>query len=443
MEFTRANLSKAKQSRLFNLLSLGQRGVGKTVFLAGSYTALKTIDTLDNKRYLSFECLEERDQRNLASILGYISQTGDYPPPTMKITDFNFNVKQRSSLGGTTTLCQFRWWDIPGEYTTFDHPDFQKMVLASHSCCVFINAARLVKDPEYRKELQGIIKQVVAIASFVDLKKIKYSFAIIFTQCDRLESGLISRLQIEQYLQPLNTALKSANANYQRFYSSIPIVCEQGSYQLKPSGASEAFLWLVSELISSHSQKPLAMALKENTSGQKTVTSKANRSLIMLTSVIGGLLVITTGVLLATGILSSGPKQITASDPEIRQHLQTLEKNPQDFPTLVALSTRYLELGELESAIPVMRKIISQRPQELEWRFNLARLYELREQWSQAEKEYEQILAQDPNHLNALLGKARLRQQQGDQETAQVLFQQAEQIAPNDDAKEKIRSMAQ
>ncbi|MGH2415938.1 MAG: tetratricopeptide repeat protein, partial [Microcystaceae cyanobacterium] len=196
---------------VFNLLSIGQRGVGKTVFLAGSYAELQDKSRTNQSESLWFECQDKQDKENLNGILNYVARTGEYPPPTLKITDFNFELKQRSR-GREKTLCLFRWWDIPGEYCDFSQPDFQKMVLNSHSCCVFINAYQLVNDANYPSTLERMVKQIASIATLVAPHLLNYRFALIFTQCDRLDSSPISRLQIEQNLQHLIASLEMAKA---------------------------------------------------------------------------------------------------------------------------------------------------------------------------------------------------------------------------------------
>lgn len=432
-----------KNLPVFNLLSIGQRGVGKTVFLAGSYTDLK--NPTHSSRSMWFECLEGQDQTNLETILGYIAQTGEYPPPTMKITDFNFVVNQRNPSEAVTPLCQFHWWDIPGEYATFDHSDFQKMVLSSHSCCVFINAARLVKDPEYRQELVMVIRQVTAIASVVNPAGLNYNFALIFTQCDRLDPGPMSRLQIEQYLQPLNKALESAHVKFQRFYSSIPIITEQGTTQLKAAGTADVFLWLITELLEGKSYKTVENAITppKTPPRPKVITKVNHRPILLLITGSLALLGITTALLFGLGVLKFGENTVSSSDSQVNQYLKAIKNNPNDFDSLVKLSTRYLELEDLKSAIPVMEEIVKQKPDQLLWKLNLARIYELDQQSKKAESIYDQILAQDKNSIQALIGKAMIRKSQGDNTTAQQLFKRAEQIAPSQDLKERIRKMAQ
>ena len=72
----------------------------------------------------------------------------------------------------------------------------------------------------------------------------------------------------------------------------------------------------------------------------------------------------------------------------------------------------------------------------------LARLYELTGQVTRAETAYDQILAQEKNNFKALVGKALLRQAQGDTKTASVLLAQAEKVAPTD-LKAQVRAVAQ
>lgn len=235
----------------FNLLSIGQRGVGKTVFLAGSYAELHSNHQINPPQKLWFDCRESGDEEKIDRILSYVAQTGQYPPATMKITDFNFSLKC-SSLWTTKTLCHFRWWDVPGELCNSSNPEFQKIVLSSHGCCVFINASALVNDRNYLQPLEEIIQQVVAIASLVNQHGLKYAFALIFTKCDLLNLNPISLLQIEERVQPLLTRLDAVKADYQKFYSAIPIVSFAGVPALKAKGASAPLLWLVSQLRELH-----------------------------------------------------------------------------------------------------------------------------------------------------------------------------------------------
>ncbi len=50
------NLLSEDAIKTFNLLIIGQRGVGKTVFLAGSYTELHVDSQKEPPRQLWFDC---------------------------------------------------------------------------------------------------------------------------------------------------------------------------------------------------------------------------------------------------------------------------------------------------------------------------------------------------------------------------------------------------
>lgn len=247
------NFFSRNSPKIFNLLSIGQRGVGKTVFLAGSYAELQlNIQDESQTQEFWFDCQDYQVQDNIEQLLGYVAHTGQYPPATMKITNFNFSLK-RQNLWSEKTLCQFQWWDIPGEICNIrNHREFQRMVLMSHGCCVFIDAEALVRDRDYLKSFEEIVRQVMGIASLVNQRGLQYPLALIFTKCDLLQLGPLSQLQIEENLQPLITVLDSAKANYKRFYSAIPIVSTQGVSILKAKGAAEPVLWLTSELRKIH-----------------------------------------------------------------------------------------------------------------------------------------------------------------------------------------------
>jgi tetratricopeptide (TPR) repeat protein len=439
-----SHASSPTEAPVFNLLSLGQRGVGKTVFLAGCYAEFSAQARQQTSPAWWLECQNDRDRENLDSIFNYIAKTGNYPPPTLKITDFNFSLKQRNRWG-TKTFCYLRWWDIPGEYCDFDHPEFQKMVLNSQSCCVFINAERLLRDASYEKPLAALLKQVVAIANLLDNQKLEYGFAFIFTQCDRLPAGPMSRLQIEKRLLSLFSSLESANAKYQRFYSAIPLVEAAGTFKLQPTGAAAAFLWLASQLSKSqhNSQATLATSLQADVSSLShslpvRPKPQGKRMAIGLAA-----LGVVAAIAFAGFRLIPSLETVSPVEQKIQQYQAYLQDNPDDFETLVALANLYLTQGQLDRAIPVMEKIVRLRPNSLDWQFNLAKLYELSKATSKAEKVYDRILSQDPRHFKALLGKALLRRDQGDRAAAKQLLLQAEQVAPSSDLKAKVRQLYQ
>ena len=440
---------------IYNLLSLGERGVGKTVFLVGSYAELNSVSDIDPDLELNlspslwFECQYNPEKELLESILNYVSQTGHYPPPTLKITDFHFAFKQRKRWG-VKNLCYFRWWDIPGEYCNFENPYYQTMVVNSHSCCVFINADRLVHDASYVQSLETITKQVVSLARLIDRTAIPYAFALIFTQCDQLPPGAIGQLQVEEKIQGLVTALESVSAKYQRFYTGIPIVEREGVFKLQSNGVSSAFLWLVAELYKKKSfgfDKSLEASLQDKTDSQNLLPTFSPKLLWGLGGIAALIIILGLGWNFFLKPQTSTPTP-TASSAEnnvqqVEKYAKLLKENPKNMDALVALANLYLEQGELEKAIPVLEKIAVIQPNNLDWQFNLAKLYELSDQTDKAEKIYDQMLSKNPKEFKALVGKAMLRQAKGDFQTANSLFKIAEDVAPSPDLKKKIRELSQ
>ena len=318
------NLLPRTTPKTFSLLSIGQRGVGKTVFLAGSYAELHSDSQLDHPQSLWFDCQDSEVQENIEGILSFVARTRLYPPPTIKITNFNFSLK-RHSLWGAKTLCYFRWCDIPGESCNLRNPDFQKMVIASHGCCVFINADALVNDEVYPQALEDTVKQVVAIASLVYQHGLKYTFALILTKCDLLEPGPLSLLQIEKNLQPLITRLDAVKANYQRFYSAIPIVSMEGASNLKARGAAAPLLWLVSELSLTHNfqaSPDLASGVTQNLFVGQILPLTARRyiSVLALVSILLGVI---ASLFFAFSLFTLGPEQVPAKEQSHRPDQQS------------------------------------------------------------------------------------------------------------------------
>ncbi len=445
------NLLPGTNPKKFKLLSIGQRGVGKTVFLIGSYAELHS-DSQPNHQQLWIECLDRDAQDNMDNLLSHIARTGQYPPSTLKTTNFNFNLKRRS-LWGTKTLCQFGWYDIPGELCNIDNPDFRRMVFNSSGCCVFIDAYALLHKPVYQQAFEDIIQQVMPIATLVYLNCFKYAFALLLTKCDLLEADPLTRQHLEESLQPLTSRLDAVKANYQTFYLGINIVRSEGVSTLKATGADAPLLWLGRELSVDHNPSLINNLIKLVTKGQLSGFQLRQEGV--------------DGSLRQSLFTSSGTSKVKKMFglyffPATRKYFLLLalasvglvvassllwvdyEWGQRDRKNLDALSNldNLRRRGQLAQAVPLMEKLVQQEPENVELRLQLGQLYELTGQVSKAETAYDQVLAQQKNDIKALVGKAVLRQTQGDTKTAETLFAQAEKAAPAD-LKAQVRAKAQ
>ena len=432
--------------KTFNLLSIGQRGVGKTVFLAGSYAELHS-DSQPEHKQLWFDCQDSQEQEKIEQLLKYIARTGQYPPPTLKITNFKFSMKA-DSRSGTKTLCHFVWWDIPGESCNADNPDFQKMVFSSSGCCVFIDAHALVHKPVYKQAFEEIIQQVMPIASLVYLNRFDYAFALILTKCDLLDPDPLSRQHLEQGLQPLTSRLDGVKANYQTFYSDIPIIHSEGVSNLRATGAAAPLLWLVWELNKIHNpglMNALATRLRSSNLQQQPLVAPSLSSLFTSTGrsqvkkVLGLYLFPTTRkyiFFLAVAIVGVvGVVGLSVNYERIFQH------RPKNLDALLYVNN-LRQRGQFDQAVPLMEKLVQQEPENVNLRLQLTDLYEITGQPAKAETAYDQVLHRQNDNLKALLGKAKLRYANGDIKTASALFTQAEKVAP-DDLKAQVQALAQ
>ncbi len=440
-------------TKTFNLLSIGRRGVGKTVFLAGSYAELHGNIQTERPQQLWFDCQDTQEQTNIEDILSYIVQSGQYPPPTTKIRNYNFSLK-RHNLSGAQTLCHFRWWDIPGEICNMQNQDFRQIMSNSHGCCVFIDAYALVHTNTYVQALKDIIEQLVMVmVSLISLNGLKYAFALILTKCDLLEPGLLSQQRLKDGLQPLITRLDAVKANYQTFYSSIPIVHTESGSTLRPKGAAAPLLWLVLELSKDHNPDLMNNLLEWVTpllpsrfqpgqdlaDAMQSVIKPADKAskvknsfgLYLLPSTRRSILLLALAIVGSVGI-------ITSLFVDYKRFLQREPKNLDALENIATLKQR----GQLNQAVSLMEKLVQQQPELLDLRLQLAQLYESTGQLTKAETAYDQVLTQQKDNLNALVGKAMLHYAQGDITTAAALFVQAEKTAPTD-LKAQVRALAQ
>ncbi len=438
-----SSLSNAA-TKTFSVLSIGQRGVGKTVFLAGSYAELHSPAQRNNNERLWFDCQDSQAQENIEDILNYISKTGQYPPSTMKITNFNFSLKRHTSKGNQT-LCNFRWWDIPGESCNIKNPDFRRMVLNSHGCCVFIDAYALTHKPTYYQEIAATIQAVMAISNLVYMNSLRFPFALILTKCDLLQPNLLNQQHFSELLQPLIINLDKAKAKYQIFYSNIPIIHSEGTSILKARGAAEPLLWLVLELSKAYKPtlinnlnlsqlmnplspipiRPQPQQQVEGTLEQLLKTTEKKFNFIKLLNIYLSPSDIryTLKLTLILAVLIGGVSLLLNNYANIRQN------------DTQADATR--------EALAAVEKLVEKEPSRIQLRLQLAQLYESTGQVAKAESAYEQILRQEKDNIEALVGKALLRHAQGDTKAAKTLFVQAEKAASTESQASRIRAVAQ
>lgn len=230
----------------YNILSIGFRGAGKTVFLAGSYISLNFNRKKARLHQEWLDCQDTESRQKMEQLLTYITQTRQYPPPTLKVTDFNFSVKTRT-LCGVRTRCYLHWWDIPGELCQPDNADLQLLLFSSHACCLLIDAPAFVQDRSYQQKIKTVMAQLTQFLPQSQANRPNFPLAVILTKYDLLQSER-SRGRLKQQLQPFVQELRSQQINSHGFTSAIPIISFGASVTLHPQGTSAPFRWLISEL---------------------------------------------------------------------------------------------------------------------------------------------------------------------------------------------------
>ena len=438
------------QTKPFNLLSIGQRGVGKTVFLVGSYAELQANHLTAHPQKLWFDCQNNQVQENIEKILNYIVQTNQYPPPTMKIVNFSFSLK-RQRLWGEQTLCNFTWNDIPGEICDIHNLEFRNMVFNSHGCCVFIDAYALRHSDAYLQVLDDIFEQVMALTSLVYLNGLEYPLALILTKSDLLESTSQNQQIITKKLQPLTTHLNAVKANYQIFQSFIPLIRSKDTPSLEAKGAAVALLWLVWELNKVHNPglehqllNLLNRILPGKYQSQQELPDGAIQNLFhannpeQVKSSTG--LAPTNNFLKRSSLLYIALGSVTMLLILIVGYQQFFSNQPNQDNTIANIESLQ-QSGQFEQAIQQLEQLIQREPQRVDLRLKLAQLYEIMGKVTDAENVYDQILAKQSDNLKALVGKAVLRQVQGDTKSASSLFERAEKVAPNA-LKSQVRAVA-
>ncbi len=99
----------------------------------------------------------------------------------------------------------------------------------------------------------------------------------------------------------------------------------------------------------------------------------------------------------------SGPIRWRSAALVIAATLGLLAAVQQGEPRLTQAAASVVTVDDLlETAIESMTRLAERQPESLGWKFELARLHELREDWPEAERWYRGVLEQDPHNSRAL-----------------------------------------
>lgn len=235
--------------KTFSLLSLGHRGVGKTVFLAASYMELKKGGSKARalKGWFGFDFDDERSRRNIGTLLAAIERTGIYPPPTATVSDFTLRLSLKLSPISPGMLCRFRWQDVPGELCAQKNHQFRSMVMAAHGCCLFIDAPALVEGADNHGVYTDIVDQAMSIAVLAANNRLVMPFAVVLTKCDALARQAGVELRLQERLDTLVGPLVALVPSCRIQCCQAPIEPLGDLYQLRPNGCTEALMWLMQQ----------------------------------------------------------------------------------------------------------------------------------------------------------------------------------------------------
>lgn len=234
------NLSQ--ENKIYTVLSIGQRGAGKTVFLAASYQTFKNQATSGNPANIVFRSQEEESEEDIEKILNYVARTGQYPPATLKISNFDFSLEKKSG-DRSDKVATIRWWDIPGESCQIYNLAFVNMALQANACLLFLEAASLLNDSDKHNNYLRIFQTLIEI---INHNKTRFNLGIIISKCDLVVSDQKSWQNLQLKVKELEQKLREQKVNHRFFYSTVLIDSQQGT--LQANQALDSLSWLLSQI---------------------------------------------------------------------------------------------------------------------------------------------------------------------------------------------------
>jgi hypothetical protein len=151
-----------KENKIYTVLSIGQRGAGKTVFLAGCYQAFKTQYDNHKTANIAWKYEQEESEENIEKNLSYVARTGQYHPATLKLSNFDFSL-ERNSGNQPEKMATVRWWALPEESCQIYNLAFVNMALRANGCLLFLEASSLLNKQQKQDNSLKIFQTLIDI----------------------------------------------------------------------------------------------------------------------------------------------------------------------------------------------------------------------------------------------------------------------------------------
>lgn len=229
----------------YRFLSIGQRGVGKTVFLTACY--LNAHRDQNQQREFWLEDGHAAARTLLDNVLMYVADHRRYPPATLKVTPIDFVLKQQRQWG-QETLGQVQWWDIPGELCHLQHPEFVELLGQADGICLFVEALPVVQNADNPQALDRQFQPLLTLVDALVSEPRLLPLAIVVTKCDQLAPHPLAWQRLQKGLHALRLPLETAGLPHQFFYSEIPLAEKEGVVQLRLNRAGTPIFWLFARI---------------------------------------------------------------------------------------------------------------------------------------------------------------------------------------------------
>jgi hypothetical protein len=242
---------------------MGQRGAGKTVFLA-SHALGQQWDGLGDRRG-AWICKDPDTQAILGKIRDFIAKTGSYPPATLKIANFDLTWISAETGATWADLC---WWDLPGETCQLYNPAFLSLITQASGILLFLDGEQMVEMADNVETIACTWSTELGILEILHLNRLAIPVALVVTKGDRLAGNTVNWQRLHRGIEHLRHKLGTLELNTHLFISQIPIVCEQGHFRLQPAMADSPLSWLADRAL----KVALSAAVKIERADQEAVS---------------------------------------------------------------------------------------------------------------------------------------------------------------------------
>lgn len=194
------------------IVMIGDASVGKTTFMMSTYGLMHDGEIEGFK----VRCKNKQADRKLMEAYNNFRATGKYPPPTVKMSSYDYDF-----FSNDDWVMNFTLTDIIGESIhDYDVNELYNMLKKADAVMLFLNAYDLAKGVDIQDSLDDIL--ILLNNGFIGDDRMRM-IMVIFSQIDRVE--VLDQDCLNQIYDSVSELKEMAEKNDNILFQIVPTAC--------------------------------------------------------------------------------------------------------------------------------------------------------------------------------------------------------------------------